>query len=1525
MLKKVIRRILKTILWLIVSLVVLDLMIVALVLIPPVQQFLVLKASKILTNITGGEITVDKIYLSPTLTLTAKNFAIKDYQFENMIFATTLKGKINIAKTMKGQLCFTFAELDDGEVVIRKYEGESKVNIAIWALGLKKKEKKEPKFKLLIENISLNNVRFVFINDDKRLYKDDNTIDYAFFELQRINLNVENFLVWGPDISCKIKSLTLSQYTGFEISNFSGNFRIYSQGLLVDSLHFSTPNSMFSGDFAFRYNDFPDFTDFVNLINFDTKVKSASISMKDIVFFVPKLKGMDNQFIFSGHVSGPVNHLQTKNVYLKYKQNTHIAGEFAVENILDFNNSSFNLYLKNANINFSELSQLKLPERKTIIIPKILDKLIYSKINGYFIGSLTKFNTNLAIQTNIGNADIEIKTKPLGDNIAYSGKIDCKEIALGNLMSQPKYLNKVNLQSSLEGNLINNGNIKDILSSISAKVQGRIIRMDICGYQLDDILFRGDYMQKKVGIALKVTDSLASFRFRGNLNFADENPSIVASLRNINIKLSELFSHFSTQMDSTTATGFEKLLLKVNQTPNLVFTTDSIGIEMSGSQIDNLNGFLRIDYAKLSNGEKSSRVDWLRLNAINKPNFHQYLIHTNLVNITFKTNYEHKDCITAISEAIQYYLPDFVDYKAKTNQLISSINTDHYINFDIHFFYSRNFFELIFPQLNIARNSSISIYLGNSRSNDLFNLSFPQINYTNLGKINNLNINGSMNIKDFFEMRVQCDSLTIYQKNNPLTFTNIDISTNINKKEIEFQTSWYNPKSFSVKNLNQLNGILYEDSNHNISLKITNSKLFARESMWQFMEDNNSVSFGKNYLKFDHCFLSSDIGKISINGEISKQSKKKCNILFENFDIALFNNFTSKMKMNFEGDLSLMATINSDSDRITVEGKTFVKNFVFNDELMGDIFLDANIFDDGVSHFSGGVFSSYKNMNINLSEFSLSDFSKLPNKMMELKGKLIAKDKEFLIHAKIDTLKIGFLSPFLASFSDIVSGEAYGDLDFVIKPDSLFFDGKVIVKKAQLGILPLNTVYYITDQEIRFNREGIDFKQVQLKDKFNNEATLSGYVHHNKFKDFTIDLNISTPRILALNTTKDIDSPFFGNGFVSGDISIQGNTKQLNFSSHNIKTLPGSTITFPLSSASSVSSSKGIYFVKNSPTKILETNISSLSQSTTLNYDFVFDVTRDADVKLELEPIDGILKCKTSGRLHLTYNSSSGNMNLDGILAIVSGKFNMSLKNFFPRDFSIVEGGTISFGGALSSAQLNVSALYQKSTSLNSLSPTLNGRTDVSAYMGLNGNLMNPNPSFTFEFPRLTNEEQFTVFAALDTANPQNGIRQFFSFVFLNTFITPESNMNVSQQSLGTGLDLMSSILTSFISNQLNNFSFGVNINNQENYKEYSVNAAVRFHKDRGVIKTNFGYAENPHQKSNNNFVADLSVEYYLNEEGNWRIRAFYFNDVSNTDVTRPQQGGGIGITFQQEFNNKKEFSENWKVKKKTKRKTETE
>jgi hypothetical protein len=61
-------------------------------------------------------------------------------------------------------------------------------------------------------------------------------------------------------------------------------------------------------------------------------------------------------------------------------------------------------------------------------------------------------------------------------------------------------------------------------------------------------------------------------------------------------------------------------------------------------------------------------------------------------------------------------------------------------------------------------------------------------------------------------------------------------------------------------------------------------------------------------------------------------------------------------------------------------------------------------------------------------------------------------------------------------------------------------------------------------------------------------------------------------------------------------------------------------------------------------------------------------------------------------------------------------------------------------------------------------------------------------------------------------------------------------------------------------------------------------------------------------------------MEADLNKKGNLLFRAFYFNDKTGVNEQKPQQGGGIGITFKQGFSTRKDFLENWKPKQKEKK-----
>ena len=120
-------------------------------------------------------------------------------------------------------------------------------------------------------------------------------------------------------------------------------------------------------------------------------------------------------------------------------------------------------------------------------------------------------------------------------------------------------------------------------------------------------------------------------------------------------------------------------------------------------------------------------------------------------------------------------------------------------------------------------------------------------------------------------------------------------------------------------------------------------------------------------------------------------------------------------------------------------------------------------------------------------------------------------------------------------------------------------------------------------------------------------------------------------------------------------------------------------------------------------------------------------------------------------------------------------------------------------------------------------------------------------------------------------------------------------------------------MINGVLSQQLKYLDIGIDYYSNENqYREYSINAAIPLYNDRILVKTRFGLAENVSgaSASQNSFVGNVSVEYKINEEGNWMGRFFYFNDEYevNYDASRPQQGGGIALLYQQDFNNQVKY-----------------
>jgi len=1508
--RKITKKILHIALWVLLVFVALDLLIVLLVFTPPVQKLIINRVTHSIEEITKSEFTIKKIYITPTFKVKAKEIVIKDHHANNMIYAKKLSGRLNFSKSSLSAIYLKDVVIEKGEFVIREYTGENEVNLNVWVHHFGKSESSTD-FVFCLEDAKLINSRFAVVLDNRREYRTDNIIDYGFFELKNINAEIENFKFDGPEVVCKILQVSLEQYTGFKIKTFSGDFKINSTSLTVSSCRFTTEKSKAEMEFALRYNKYRDYAQFFDKIRFDVDVKSSAIHMDDIACFLPIAKGMHNSIVFNGKADGPLNALQLTDCYAKYKISTYIAGDFAIYNLVNINNSSYDFQLKHSNINLSELSDFYIPGGTIVDLPQSIKVIGTAALKGDFVGSFNYFTTNLSLISTIGNAKIYLNTEPDNGKMQFKGSITSSNFQLGKLIQNTKYLGLINGNVQIKGKAEPFFGELPFAPSIVAQIDAYASQFNVCNYPLNNIEVHGTYEKDLYIGQVSADDPNASFDFNGTIDLRNELPRYNTTLSLENLVLGNIFKNFNHQIDSVNPKGFDNIILFAQNRPDFTLSIHSLEAEIKGNTLQNFTGFVAMNQIEMHDNEDVAICDWLRLNSLILPGeMRKFIMKGSVVNATLATNYELAHVVDSLEAIAKYYMPAFFQnhVEPKTSNSNQPNSQNHFFSLNVETFDTRNFLDLFVPGLTISRNTTLNLYLGPDRKFDTISLETHRFRWKDQFSVAELSLLGRLDTLSTFNLNLHADSLIYYQKNNSMNFKNINLITQTKNQIINYNFSWISPDTLNLKNTSYVKGFADITTPEDVKLKFQDAKFYLRNSIWSVI-GKNEIHFKKNKIEFDDFILKSKLGEIDIAGAYSTLYDENLNIRVENFDISLINAITSLISIELEGRMSALMTFQSRLNKSTLIGKSYFEDFVFNKEKLGTLFVFAEAPVKSSPVFFGGLFVSDTTQKLaKIEQYNFLNYEKGRIKVADLRGTFNNDIKELRIKGDIDSVRIGFLSPFLASFSNYVNGVASGELTFVSKPDTLYFDGIVTVKDAFLGIAPMNTIYRITNQKISFNTAGIQFDKVEVSDKFNNKAIVDGFVNHKNFSTFDVNLNIESNRILAMSRIKKTDSYFYGDAYAAGSFRIYGDNKKLTFKGDNLKSLPGTKMGFPISYASTSYEDKGIRFVSlPSPTE--KTTAKPIESNFEMDFDFIFDVNRDADVRIDLEPVDGILDCKTNGKIRITYNSKSDILNMDGRLDLLSGEFSMSIKNVVPRTFELMEGGSINFVGPLKASTISLTALLERTASLKDLSPDIDvNKTQVNAYLSLSGDLMNPQPSFSFGFPKLSSEEEKQVFSFLDTTNYQNNLLQFFSLVYLGTFYSTTASLT-DVSPLDASIEVITRTLTNILLKEIKFVDIGVNVLSSNQYfREYSVITSKPFYKDRLLIKSRFGYAESlTQQTASSNFIGDVSMEYLINEEGNWRLKLFYFNDPTNMNdiyqnFTRPTQGGGVALIYQQEF-----------------------
>ena len=1517
--RKITKKIVKTALIVIGVLLALDLLLVALIFVPPIQQKIIDVVTEKLSDKLQSRVSVDKIYLSPTLKLNAEGFTIYDHRDEPMIAAGKLQSRLLGLAFDPMTVSLDDTKGEQVKVILHKYFGDESINIAMWAQKLKKDKKEKKTFILKIKSIDLTDAYFVLIDDKKRIPNNTTDIDYAFFEFRDIIWHLDNFLLNGSDISAHFDRMAYNQYTGFELLNLTGDFKIGNSGMALTDAVIVTPSSHLFLDLAFEYDDWRDYGEFLDSVKFHADLRTSTFDMGTLQYFATATRGMDDTLVVSCKVDGPVNDLHVTDLQANFKDNTKLMGEISMKDIPDFFNSEIHLYLPQNQVDTKELAEFRLPKGKTIPIPKGLQKKGLAIVDIDFDGFVKDgFDAHITFNSKNENVTARLVTEQNENTgkIDYKAKVSTRGLDLGSLLNQRDMFGRMVMNASANGSV----NMSDFKRSLNVKLKADVQRIDFKRYPLRNIHLNGQYNSRAINGNLSVNDPSCQMQAQAKMIRDRNMPEYWLSARIDTLSATQIFANLPP-LDSAKVKGLDKFIYYVQQHPELAVRADSIGCDLYGNSFKELSGNIFIDNITYMQDQKTVDAERIRLVVLNDGSSQIYRFTSDMMNAGLSTNYDIKEIPTALIDLAYNYCGNLLPDRKKSSP---SVHEDmlKYIDLDLSVNEINALLNTFVPKISIANGTKAKISTTSIHDKDRIDINIPELSLNEKVIADKIRVNGEQQDSGIMQLISSIETVSLGKDGN-FQIRDIVLNSLVGDNELGAQLSWLSPKGISNMR-SQIGGVVDFPSKKHITVQVKTSYIYFKKYLFHF-NDNNLISINGNKVSFDNLVLGDDERRISLNGRIDKGNDSLV-CWAENVDLDIMNQLMQSQKITLLGDLSANAQMRTLRGERVIFGNAIIRDFEFNDEKFGTLYASAAVPTGDKVMFRGGfIMPEYFPEDATIQKYTFMDFQKQDHVHIRLDGNYDIHEKALRATADIDTLRLGFLAPFLNSFSHLIEGDASGKIDFVMNADSLYFDGKAFVRQAQLGIRPLNTVYTIEGQTIDFNKEGFEFNDVVVNDKYGNAGILQGYIHHNRFNDFDLNLGIKTSRILVLNTIQETDNPFYGDAFVSGDILIFGNMDKLYFAGNNLRTERGTRFGLPISFADKVSDSDVITFKKaptlNDETESEETAVKSEME---MDFNFILDVSPVADILLDLDlaAFGGSIKTSGDGKLHFTYNTKS-DINLTGEVKLNSGSFMMSFASLISKKFELVEGGTVTFPGPIDDIRINVRAAYSTTASLSDIftseSTTLR-RMPVKTYLNFNGTLNDPAAiDFSFDLPNATSDMKTLFFSAIDTNNLQSRTEQFFSLVMLDRFVSNSSGLDMQNTNLGTtGINVITNTLSNFISKQLKyvDVNFKYQNANEAQAAQYSVSASTSLFNDRTVIEGYFGYVDDKGmQSTNTQFIGDFSIEQKLNEQGNWRVKVF---NVTNQDELRNATHNnpyaqGVAVIYKQDFNNRQDLEDSFK------------
>ncbi len=1435
-----------------------------------VQTFVVRRAADVASSILDTRVEVGSASIDFINTITLNDVLVEDKTGEIMLNMQSLKLNIAALKIVSSNIWLEGVEANNVNLALREVVSDT-LNLQQIITPFINRDR-VPKNKIFVSDIKLHNTDITYERMSK--FNPENGVDLGDMALYGADIEISSLSSINKITTLNIAKLSGKERSGFTIENFTTQLTIDGAALLFDNLMLTTPSSkIVLPTLTISGNDWPEFKNFEQLVNLNITSSGSTIALSDVAYFAPALWGKElTASDITLQAKGTLADLALNIESANFAQNSSLVASGSIKGLPDFNRSSFNIKVDELKSNITDIDTVMVGLGQSPIAAEprdLLRRAANLRITASARGGLNSMYISASLGSWLGSVSYVGALNNVTQEPEIKGDITLKNINTGALLDRTD-IGYLSLNTQVDALVANDGIIADVV--------GQIENMDFNSYCYNGLTFDLSYSDNRLNAEVTSRDKNLDMELLGVADFSNPSHHYDFTMRLSEANLNALY---------------------VNRRDSISTVAGSVRVNLEGDKLDNMSGSITLRNINYTYNESSLYTPTISIVGRNSEKNKNIELKSEFVDMSFSSKTSFDELYTYLDQSMRKYMPMLYSKEIERNINSAVTIADNYSTLKVDFKHFAPISDAIFKGFNIADNSLVNVMFNPHSDRFSMRLTSDFIEHNTLAAAD-LNINASND----------SDSLSLYATARNVylgvtSFSSYSLMAGARNNTVEISTGF---RDIATNTSATLGMRARFDSLNTAYIRLLPSQFKRNDSSW--LINSNGIVASPEKIDIDDFSIVNGEQRLEINGAISKNEMDSVSLKLNNYDIGIFTSVISELGYNIEG---------------TSSGYVNVKAALGEPKVQADVTLDSVYLNNIPSPpllMRAGLDASTNRAGVYITDRVKRDTL--------IKGYYIPQERSYYGHLKVDSVDMSLIDPLLST--TISDTKGYANLDVTVSGQE-----RAAKAQGQIDLYDMSTNVDFTNVRYSLPSARIDIEDNVLKsqanrlyDKDGNSGMLTMQLSLDHLSNVSFNMRIVPENLLVLNTSESDNELFYGTLYASGVATITGDKSGVDMdiaatSERN------SEFYMPLSTRSNVAKTDFITFAtevvedpkasgNNYRRDFAQERLERLSATTAqrLNINMAIHATPDLDFQLVIDPVVGdIIKAKGDGRLNMQISPNENIFEMYGDYSITEGSYNFMLLNPIIKRFTIDSGSSIQWSGDAMNPLLNIDAVYKTKTSLEPLLSSSSDDTSsravpVECIIHLGDRLTQPSVSFSIAVPSADLEQQAVI---ANTLVDQESIsRQFFYLMFANSFIPVTSSIGSelsSSTSAATGFDLLTNQLSNWLSSSNLNWVIRYRPESELTSDEIDLGFSRGLIDNRLLIEVEGNYlADNKtssDSESASNFMGEAYITWLIDRAGTLRMKGFTQN-IDSYDENQGLQETGIGVYYQESFNNFREL-----------------